>query len=163
MKLFFMACLILLTGSIGKAQTPRLDVFIRLPHVFNAGLREAKYTFATVMSAGLTVHYGRAFADAGLFGGDGVRGYYLYNAVNVWQRSLDGPWQVALNGFAEGSRSVHTVSPYTVTLGISPVLVNPANHHTFVIALTSGAAWQGSSLSWNTRIIFNLSIPIIRR
>ena len=146
------------------AQKVNFEGFIRLPQVVNINFTKKSNLYTPVISTGLTLRYRGGFADLGVFmDKSDFYGYYTYFGSSVYVKTLDDNWKLVANWFGEITflpDQSETKHSWTYTTGLSPVFVCPLSWSTLAIALTMGTAFNRSSISLNTRLILNLSIPI---
>jgi hypothetical protein len=158
--------IILCSAQFAHAQKMGIDLFIRLPQVVNYNFTKPTISYAPLISTGLTLRYKKAFVDVGSFiGNTNVVGHYSYFGSALYNRQSPDNWLFVTNWFGEATyfpAQQDKKSYWVQTVGISPVLVRPFHFGAFAIALTIGAAFYDDTLSLNSRIIFNYSLPIIK-
>ncbi|HYF66540.1 MAG TPA: hypothetical protein VD884_00325 [Ohtaekwangia sp.] len=156
--------LIIVCAQDLMAQAVNIEGFVRLPHVVNINFTEKSSVYTPVISTGVTLRYQSGFADFGIFmDKSNFYGYYTYFGSAVYVKPLDANWKLVANWFGETTFSPdqsETQQSWTYTMGLSPVVVCPLSWSTFAIALTMGAAFNKNDFSLNTRLIFNLAIPV---
>jgi hypothetical protein len=148
------------------AQKISTEGFIRLPQVVNINLTNKTIRYTPVVSTGLTLRYRGGFADFGVFmDKSDFYGYYTYFGSSVYAKPLDDKWRLVTNWFGEITflpDQSETKQSWIYTIGLSPVLLFPFPWGTFAIALTMGSGFNNDSVSLNTRLILNCSIPLSR-
>ncbi len=156
--------LIILYSQNMIAQKIGVDWFVRLPQVVNYDFSKKSGFYTPVISTGVTLHYQSVFADVGAFvNKSDFYGYYSYFGSALRVKPLDDEWKLVTNWFGEVTyfpSQAETKHSWTYTTGLSPVLVRPLSWGTFAIALTMGAAFSNDTVSLNTRLILNCSIPL---
>jgi hypothetical protein len=157
---------ILCSTQLAHAQKIGVDLFVRLPQVVNYNFAKPAVSYTPLISTGLTLRYKKAFADVGSFiGNTNGTGHYSYFGSALFYRQSPDNWLFVTNWFGEATyfpAQQEKKSYWAQTVGISPVLVRPFHFGAFAIALTIGAAFYDDTLSLNSRIIFNYSLPIIK-
>jgi hypothetical protein len=148
-----------------QAQKINIDLFVRLPQVINYNFTKSVSSYSPVVSSGFTFRYKTVFADVGSFISSGnVVGHYTYFGSPLFIKQGSDKWLFVTNWFGEATHfptQQENKSHWVQTVGISPVLVKPIPFGTFAIALTIGAAFNDDTVSLNSRIIFNYSLPLI--
>jgi hypothetical protein len=153
-------------SQLVQAQKLSADLFVRLPQVVNYNFTKPSISYSPLVSTGFTARYKSSFVDLGSFiSNTNVVGHYTYFGSPLLSRHGLDNWLFVTNWFGEATyfpTQQEKKSYWIQTVGISPVLVKPIHFGTFAIALTMGAAFYDGTVSLNSRILFNYSLPIIR-
>lgn len=148
-----------------KHKKINIDLFVRLPQVVNYNFATSAISYSPVVSSGFTLQSKAAFADLGSFiGSSNTFGHYTYFGSALLRKQSADNWLFVTNWFGEATYfpvQQEKKSYWVQTIGISPVLVKPIHYGTFAIAFTLGAAFYDGTVSLNSRIIFNYSLPLI--
>ena len=148
-----------------NAQKMGVDLYARIPHAVDYRFSNSKVTYDQLISAGVSLHYLKAFADIGSFvSSSELRGYYSYFGATVMNRQYPGHSFLG-NVFGEVTylpAQGDAVEALVKTIGISPVVIMPLKYGGFGVALTAGVALINDSAWLNSRIIFNYSLPVLK-
>ena len=152
-------------SQFAQAQKIGIDLFIRLPQVVNYNFTKPAISYSPVSSAGFTLRQKTVFVDVGSFiNTANVVGHYTYFGSALLTKQGSDNWLFVTNWFGEATyfpAQQEKKSYWAQTVGVSPVLVKPIHYGKIAIALTMGAAFYDDTVSLNSRIIFNYSLPLI--
>lgn len=149
----------------GSSQQLSANLFFRTPQLINYNFQNTEWTYSHAISAGVGMNCQAMFLEAATFINDrNISGYYTFFGTNLLRKKLDESWQFSVNWFGEVTYipgpSPEQTSTWLKTTGLCFLVHQQRDWVIIGFPLCVGLASDGQSISWNNRVMINLSFPL---